>query len=251
MKELYEGLGLTAETETALTERIESEISKRTEGVKNDPEFISQIRSQEAAKFFNSNEKVIKKLFGVKSDEVDSDLTGLARQEALLKLGKASLEKNKDTTNQELQERLIALSEEKRILVEETLPTTIQAERQKHQLRYIDDAIMRDSLDIDCVVGQKSKVPLVNAFLLENRLKKEWDEEANDYKILTNDNLKFTINGKPLEKKEIIELALADVLKKSNGPTPIPAGGVPPRTNGKAEHSDEAKRMAASFGVSL
>ena len=253
MEDLFKDLEISEEVKTALSDRIQAEIDLVKEGAVNNPEHIKQIRQQEAAKFFKSNEKIIKKLFGINGDDLDANLSGLARQEALLKSGKSSLEKNKDITNQQLQEQVISLTEEKRVLSEETLPSQLQDQKQRFHSRFIDDKIFKDASDIECIVGQKSKVPLVNAYLLDNNLKKVWDEDNGDYQILTNDNLKFTVNGKPLDKKQIIEMALEDVIKKSNGTQPQAQQqgrqkGQPANTDA---HSSEAQQMASSFGVSI
>ena len=252
MEELFKGLELSEEAKTKLTANIQAEIDKRVEGAKNDPEFVDSIRNQESGKFFATMEKTLKKNLDIKLEDIDKDLSGLKKLETMLKMGISSFEKNKDKTNQDLQAELLAVTAKKQE-IEDSIPELIRKTNEKHYEKYVDDSIFRDASDIECVVGPKAKVPLVNAFLNEKGLKKVWNEEINDYDILTKDNLKYTLSGKALNKKEIIELALQDVLKKSNG-TPSPGGnpsGTPPGPNGKAEHSDEARKMAASFGMSI
>ena len=245
MKDIFKDLDLSDEAKTALSERIESEIEKVKDGVRNDPEFITQIRQEESAKFFKSNEKVIKRLFDVDTNDIDPEITGLKRQELLLKKGLNSLEAHKDKTAQQLQDDLIKTKAELKEL-NENIPDLLAKNDQKHFSRYIDDAILKDALDIETVVGQKAKVPLVNAFLLDNNLQKKWDPDTNHYKITTKDNLKFTIEGKALTEKDIINLALEDVKKKSNG-APGADGTPTPRVFVPGEYTGPAKEMADSF----
>jgi len=252
MEYLFTGVELTEEAKATLTAKIQAEIDKRVEGAKNDPEFVDSIRNQEAGKFFATMEKTLKKNLDIKPDDIDKDLSGLKKLEAMLKGGISSFEKNKDKTNQDLQAELLAVTAKKQE-IEDSIPELIKKTNEKHYEKYISDGIFQDSVDIECVVGPKAKVPLVNAFLNDKGLKRVWNEDDSTYDFVTKDNLKYTVGGKALNKREIIELALQDVLKKSNG-TPPPGGnppGTPPGPNGKAEHSDEARKMAASFGMTI
>lgn len=221
MENIFTGLDVPQDVRTALEERIQKEIEAVKEGKMNDPEFIGNIRSEEAGKFFKSMEKEFKKTFP------DLDLqkiegSGLKRMGDILSAGMATIEKSKDATNQELQEKYLKLSNEFTTYKEEEVPKILGEQKNKYHARYIQDAIFKDCAEFDTVCKASARPALVEAYLHSNGYKKVWDEEKGTYDILTKDNLKPTMNDKPLSKQDIIRVALedAEVLKKSNGNEP-------------------------------
>ena len=247
MKDIYKGLDLSEETIATLTERIESHKQGWIDGAKNDPEFITQIRQEEAGKFFTSMEKTLKKNLDIKPEDIEGDVSGLKKMELMLKVGIKSFEQNKDKTNQELQDELLRVRAEKKELEEEKIPTLIQEERKKHFQRYISESILKDTLGFETTCNERARVSIVSSFLQEKGLRTEWDNDLGEYKVLTKENLKFTDGQKVLSNKDIVALALEDggVLKKSNGlPTDPQNPNRPPRV-GKL--SPNAEAMRASF----
>lgn len=251
MDDIFKGLDLAEEAQTTLAERIEEAKKGWIEGAQNDPAFIDKIRNETSGKFFASAEKAIKRSLNVSPDDIDKDISGLKKLEAMIKAGVSGMEKNKDTTNQELQDQLLKLKAEYDDFKDEKVPAMLSEERTKHQMQYIEDGIFKDCTEFETVCKADVRPSLVDAYLIKNNLKKVWDDEAKRYDFRTLDNLKPTLNDKPLGTKDIIENALeyAGVLVKSNG-TPTPPGtppGTPPKRTGKLSANAEA--MMASFGV--
>ena len=149
MQDLFNDLELNDEIKKTLAERIEEAKSGWIEGARNDADFIADIRSAEAGKFYNSIEKVLKRNLDVDPKSLDDSVSGLKRQEALLKLGIDALKQGKDRTNQELQSELLAVKAELKEVQEEKIPALIAETNQKHYSRYISEGILKDSLDFD------------------------------------------------------------------------------------------------------
>ena len=181
--DILKGLDLPEEVKETLSKRIEEAKAEWIEGARNDAGFIKQIRTEESGKFFNSIEKVLKRNLDVTPDDLESDLTGLKRQEALLQLGLQSLKAGKDKTNQDLQAELLKAKSELKEFQDERLPELINQERQKHYQRYINEAILKDTLGFETTCNERARVSIVKSFLEENQLRKEWDSENNQYKI--------------------------------------------------------------------
>lgn len=218
MENIFTGFDLPEEVKTKLTERIEANKKEWMEAAKNDPDFIGSLRSEEAGKFFKSQEKAYKKVFpDLNLDEIEGN--GLARMEAILKAGVATIQQSKDATNQELQDKYLELSNKFNHYKDEEVPKILNEQKSKYHTRYIEDGILKDSLDFDTVCKAEVRPSLVDAYIHRNGWRKTWDEEAGNYKIVTKDNLKPTKEDRPLTNKEIIQLALDDagVLQKSNG----------------------------------
>ena len=240
--DLFKGLDLPEEVTKTLSERFESEISAVKEGVRNDSEFIESIRSAEAGKFYGSMESVLKRTFDYSDVEIPSDVSGKKKMEAMLKLGVSKFEKSKDTTNQELQDKYLALNEQFQSYKDDEVPKLLSDKDHQYQAKFIQDNLLKDSLEFETVCKAEVRPSLVDAYLSSNALKKVWKSEKGDYEIVNaKDNLKPTIDGKPLSKKDIIRAALdeAGVLTKSNG-NPSPGDG---RRKVTKDHSNHAARM--------
>lgn len=249
MQDLFKDLDLSEEAKKTLAERIEEAKTGWIEGARNDADFIAEIRSAEAGKFYNSIEKVLKRNLDVDPSGLDESITGLKKQEALLKMGIDALKKGKDKTNQELQDELLKVKAQLKEVEEEKIPQIVAETNQKHYARYISEGILRDSLDFNTTCKAEARTALVNAYLHQQQWKAEWDSETGQYKVITKDGLKPTRNDKPLSNKEVIEAALEDagVLQKSNGvPTGV-SGKTEPAVRPKGKLSANAEAMAARF----
>lgn len=251
-KELEE-FGVPKEHQSKLSELIKTEIAKAVEGAQNDADFIQKIKSEEAGKFYNSVERKLKSTFGVDLDSIDKELSGLKRFEEILKVGISTLEKSKDSTNQELQQKYLDLQANFDKFKEEDHVNAINEVKSKYNGRLVASKMLEDSSEIRVTCAEHAKVPQIELFLSKNGYKAVWDEDKQDYEFWTKDNLKPTKDGKSLSKKEIITNAFEymGVLEKSNGGTRTPEGGVEIKVPNGTKFSDAAIRRAQEAGVTL
>lgn len=219
MENLFEGLDIPSEVQETLSGRLKSEIEKIKEGVKNDAEFIKEIRSQETGKFFGSMERIFNRNFADLDLSKYDELSGSKKMESILKDGIGQLAEQKDTTSQEWQDKYLQSQSELKRIQEEEIPTILEKERGNFYKRFIQDEMLKDSLDYETVCANDARVPLVNAYLVKNNYQTKWNEEKGSYDILTVDGVRVTKDDKVLDNKAIIREAFEfnGVLKKSNG----------------------------------
>lgn len=247
MENLFEGLDIPSEVQETLTGRIKTEIEQIKEGVKNDAEFINSLKSQEAGKFYGSMETVFNRNFADLDMDKYAELSGIKKMETILKDGVKSLADSKDTTSKEWQEKYLNSQAELKRVKEEEIPSMLESERSVFYQRFIDDEMLKDSLDFETVCANDARVPLVNAYLVKNGYQKKWNDQTNTYEIVTKDGVKVTKDDKVLDNKAIIKEAFEfnGVLKKSNGspgePGAKPGGNSAGGTKGKL--SENAQRM--------
>lgn len=217
MESILEGLDLPEEVKTTLSERVQSEIQAVKEGVKNDPEFIDSIRNAEAGKLYGSMESVFKRTFDYADGEIPEDVTGVKRMQAMLKVGLSKLERNKDATNQELQDEYLKLKDQFQRYKDEDVPALLEEKDKSYQARFIKDGIYKDASTFDLTIKTDAAPAIVDSFIGEMGWKKTWAD--GKYAFRTKDNLKPTVDGKPVTEKDVLEKAFewAGVLQKSNG----------------------------------
>ncbi len=253
-KKELEVYGVPEEHQAKLTELINSEISQAVEGAQNDSEFIQKLRDNETARFYGTVEGKLKKVFGIDLSSIDPELKGVKRFEEILKTGIGTLEKSKDLTNQELQQKNIDLQAAFDTFKDVDHVNAINDLKTTYNKRYIDSKLFEDSSEIEVTVSDKAKVRLIDIYLSDSGITKEWDSDKNDVIFKTKDGLKVTREGKVLSKKEILTQAYeyAGVLKKSNGnenPNNVSHKIVVP--NGQTKFSDAAIQKAKEAGVTL
>lgn len=195
--------------------------------LKNNPDFISSIRGEVKGTELSKIEQKIKKTFGLSADDVKDK-----KFDDIISVAFDKMNKTAGAGAEELQKRLIELTNENKRLVDEIIPAkeneAKQAIKTFKRESFIQSAIAKRSL----IVSPEVVKPAVQTYL-ESNFNVDVDDNGelvvktkNNLNPLNNDGTKIVTFDEILDG----HLASLGVIKQSNGnPTPPkPGNGTPP-----------------------
>jgi hypothetical protein len=195
--------------------------------LKNNPDFISSIRGEVKGTELSKIEQKIKKTFGLSAEDVKDK-----KFDDIISVAFDKMNKTAGAGAEELQKRLIELTNENKHLVDEIIPQkeneAKQAIKTFKRESFIQSAIAKRSL----IVSPEVVKPAVQTYL-ESNFNVDVDDNGelvvktkNNLNPLNNDGTKIVTFDEILDG----HLASLGVIKQSNGsPTPPkPGNGTPP-----------------------
>lgn len=190
--------------------------------LKNNPDFISSIRGEVKGTELSKIEQKIKKTFGLTAEDVKDK-----KFDDIISLAFEKMNKTAGAGAEELQKRLIELTNENKHLVDEIIPAkeneAKQAIKSFKRESIIQTAIAKRSL----IVSPDVVKPAIQTYL-ETNFNVDVDD-AGQIVVKTKNNLNPLNNDgtKIVTFDEILDghLATLGVIKQSNGGTPPPPGG--------------------------
>jgi ribosomal protein S19 len=196
--------------------------------LKNNPDFISSIRGEVKGTELSKIEQKIKKTFGLSADDVKDK-----KFDDIISVAFDKMNKTAGAGAEELQKRLIELTNENKRLVDEIIPAkeneAKQAIKTFKRESFIQSAIAKRSL----IVSPEVVKPAVQTYL-ENNFNVDVDDNGelivktkNNLNPLNNDGTKIVTFDEILDG----HLTTLGVIKQSNGnPTPPKPGSPTPPT---------------------
>ena len=219
---------LNAETDDVNIDEIAGEFQNiQRDVLKNNPDFVSSIRGDVKGTELSKIEQKIKKTFGLSAEDVKDK-----KFDDIISVAFDKMNKTAGAGAEELQRRLIELTNENKHLVDEIIPQkeneAKQAIKTFKRESFIQSAIAKRSL----IVSPEVVKPAVQTYL-ESNFNVDVDDNGelivktkNNLNPLNNDGTKIVTFDEILDG----HLASLGVIKQSNGnPTPAkPGNGTPP-----------------------
>jgi hypothetical protein len=219
---------LNAETDDVNIDEIAGDFQNiQRDVLKNNPDFISSIRGEVKGTELSKIEQKIKKTFGLSAEDVKDK-----KFDDIISVAFDKMNKTAGAGAEELQKRLIELTNENKHLVDEIIPQkeneAKQAIKTFKRESFIQSAIAKRSL----IVSPEVVKPAVQTYL-ESNFNVDVDDNGelvvktkNNLNPLNNDGTKIVTFDEILDG----HLASLGVIKQSNGsPTPTKQGnGTPP-----------------------
>jgi ribosomal protein S19 len=219
---------LNAETDDVNIDEIAGEFQNiQRDVLKNNPDFVSSIRGEVKGTELSKIEQKIKKTFGLSAEDVKDK-----KFDDIISVAFDKMNKTAGAGAEELQRRLIELTNENKHLVDEIIPQkeneAKQAIKTFKRESFIQSAIAKRSL----IVSPEVVKPAVQTYL-ESNFNVDVDDNGelivktkNNLNPLNNDGTKIVTFDEILDG----HLSSLGVIKQSNGnPTPPkPGNGTPP-----------------------
>ena len=203
------------DAELNLDEIVANFRTTQREVLKNDSEFIQPIKDEIRGEQFAKIEHKIKKKFGLTPDEIKDK-----KFEEIVDVAFEKSSKSSASSAEELQSKLIELTNENKRLIEEVIPAK-ESESKNAIKSFKRESILSSILSKkNLIVSPEVIVPAVKSYL-DNNFNLDLDEGSNSIVIKTKQNLNpLNADGtKILTFEEVLDghLQTLNVVKQSNG----------------------------------
>jgi hypothetical protein len=206
---------LSSEEEVNVEELVSEFRSNQKEVLKNDSDFIQPIKDELRGEQLSKIEHKIKKKFNLAPDEIKEK-----KFDEIIDIAFDKATRNVSSGAEELQQRLIELTNENKRLVEEVIPSK-ESEAKNAIKTYKRESILSSVLaKKNLIVSPEVVVPAVRSYL-DTNFNLDFDEGSNAIVIKTKQNLNpLNADGtKILTFEEVLDTHLQslNVIKQSNG----------------------------------
>lgn len=203
--------------------------STQREVLKNDSDFIQPIKDEIRGEQLSKIEHKLKKKFSLSPEEVKDK-----KFEEIVDVAFEKSSKTSTTGAEELQQKLIELTNENKRLIEEVIPAK-ESEANSAIKTFKRESILSSIMSKkNLIVSPEVVIPAVKSYLDAN-FNLDFDDQTNSIVVKTKQNLNpLNVDGtKILNFEEILDghLQTLNVIKQSNGsPTPTKTNGTPTPT---------------------